>query len=559
MFPQPENQNPLSPAAWNGTYPRMSIFLEAGQVKTCILPHLDMILALLYVALMPYMCRLLRAAYPFPPGPAKLPILGNIHQLPRKDIWKLYQAWHAQFGPLVYTKYGSMTIISVGSAKIARDLLDKRSRIYSSRPQLSVANYINRGLHTALLPYGDQLRKHQALLSSVLSPRMVQGYRSSHDVESQQLLNELLHPDNVSFKDKIHRYTYSVTLTLAYGRRLCTTQDSLIQRIHKLATSTAESIHKPVSLMVEVFPLLESLPRVFAPWRTTGDHLFAESLDIFEGLLWYGVSQESWNWTKTLLRLNDEQYHLTRQELAFVLGSLLEASDTTDRILEFFVMACILHKEAVHQAQQELDKVVGLNRLPNFDDMNKLPYVNAFLLEVMRWRPITPLGVPHAIDCDDEYQGYHIPKGAMILGNNWNMNFDPEVYAQPDEFHPERWLQNSSLPINAFGFGKRACPGQHLGRRSLFIVASRLMWAFDISNAVGDDGRIQDVDPSRLLQSALTGPESFEASFTVRSPGRRKIIQDSFGTIDFSVNSIMRHVGSRDDLVTSADCKDATS
>lgn len=513
-------------------------------VKTCLLPYLGILFILVFLALISLLCRHLKTARRFPPGPAKLPVLGNIHQFPRRDIWKLYQAWHQKFGPIIHTKFGQMTVISVGSFKVAKDLLDKRSPNYSSRPQLPVANYINRGLHTALLPLNDRLRVHQALLSTILSPRMVQGYRHLQDIESRQLLHELLNPENVSFRAMIHRYTYSVTLTLAYGRRLRTANDDLIQQIHSLATSVAENIHKPTSLMVGVFPVLEWLPRVLAPWRDIGDRLFAKSINLFEDLLWHGISQDSWNWTKTLSLLNNERYQLTRQELAFLLGSTLEASDTTDKVLEFFIMACILHKQNVRRAQKELESVVGPGRLPEFEDMARLPYVNAFVLEVMRWRPITPLGVPHAVVNDDQYEGYHIPKGAMILANHWCMNFDKEVFEHPNDFRPERWLQNANLPVNAFGFGKRSCPGQHLGRRSLFIVSSRLLWAFEISHAVDRDGKIRDVDSSDLLQSALTGPKCLEASFTVRSPERQRIIEDSFNSVDFDVDSIMSRIRS---------------
>jgi cytochrome P450 len=514
-------------------------------VRTCQVSYIGVVLALLCLALTLYLRRHVPATDLTPPGPSKLPILGNIHQIPQKNIWKVYQSWHQSFGPLIYTQFGQLAVISIGSFKVAKDLLNKRSSIYSSRPQFSAANRINQGLHTALLPYGDRLRVHQALLTAILCPRIVQDYQYLQDIESCQLLHELLcpSPSKVGFQALAHRYTYSVTLTLAYGRRLATSSEDLIRRINHLGTSVAENIHKPTSLMVDVIPALKWLPRMLATWRVEGDHLFAESLDLFEELLHYGILQRSWNWAKATTRLNDERrYHLSRRELAFMLGSLLEASDTTDKVLEFFVMACVLHKQAVHCAQKELESVVGPNRLPNFDDAPSLPYVNAFVQEVMRWRPITPLEMPHAVVQDDEYHGYHIPKGAMVLPNNWSMNFDPEVYDQPEDFRPERWLQDANLPLNAFGFGKRTCPGQHLGRRSLFIVASRILWAFDISEAVGADGNIRDIDPSDLLQSALTGPASLEASFIVRSPDRKRIIEDAFHSVDFDVHSTMRRV-----------------
>ena len=78
-----------------------------------------------------------------------------------------------------------------------------------------------------------------------------------------------------------------------------------------------------------------------------------------------------------------------------------------------------IHPEAQHRAQEELDHVVGRERLPDFSDQESLPYINALLKEVLRWFPILPLGVPHLATCEDEYQGLRIPKDTVIFPNIW--------------------------------------------------------------------------------------------------------------------------------------------
>lgn len=72
-----------------------------------------------------------------------------------------------------------------------------------------------------------------------------------------------------------------------------------------------------------------------------------------------------------------------------------------------------MYPEVQQKAQAELEAVVGAGRLPEFDD--DLPYVHAIVLESLRWMPVVPLGVPHRVTADDEYRGYRIPKGAMII------------------------------------------------------------------------------------------------------------------------------------------------
>ena len=206
-------------------------------------------------------------------------------------------------------------------------------------------------------------------------------------------------------------------------------------------------------------------------------------------------------------------------------------------------MACVLHKSAVHRAQYELDNIVGTaHRLPEFDDAPNLPYVNAFIMEVLRCRTSFPLGLPRRVTQTDYYQGYQIPAGATVLSNNWTMNLDEEIFANPHEFQPERWLHNPDLPVNIFGFGRRSCPGQIMGRNSLFIVVSRLLWAYQFSHASQTNGKDYGIDSTKKVQSILSGPVAFEASFRVRSPERQKVIQDALEAGDYDPESIIERV-----------------
>jgi cytochrome P450 len=171
-----------------------------------------------------------------------------------------------------------------------------------------------------------------------------------------------------------------------------------------------------------------------------------------------------------------EAQGLSFSELSYILGVLLEAGlETTTGILEFFTMASILYPESAGKAQDELDSVVGQNQLPS-------PYVNAFIKEVFRWRPGTPMSVPHSSLKDDEYKGYHIPKGATIIENQWAINLNDNHFQDPYEFIPERWLQYPDQPLSIFGFGRRTCPGKHMGQNSIFIAIARILWAYNISH-----------------------------------------------------------------------------
>ena len=101
----------------------------------------------------------------------------------------------------------------------------------------------------------------------------------------------------------------------------------------------------------------------------------------------------------------------------------------------------IAFPEVQRRAQAELDSVVGRDRLPTFADAPHLPYICAIVREVLRWRPVIPFGVRHAVFKDDWYEGMFIPKGAVCIASNWHCNHDRAVFGEDaDKFRPERHL-----------------------------------------------------------------------------------------------------------------------
>ena len=100
-------------------------------------------------------------------------------------------------------------------------------------------------------------------------------------------------------------------------------------------------------------------------------------------------------------------------------GNLFQANgETTSSILVGFVQAMVIFPQVARQAQAELDQVCG-TRIPSLDDMPELPYIRGCVKETLRWMPGALVGVPHAATRDDEYLGYVIPKGAVIMYNTW--------------------------------------------------------------------------------------------------------------------------------------------
>ncbi|KAF7795540.1 hypothetical protein EIP86_006702 [Pleurotus ostreatoroseus] len=176
-----------------------------------------------------------------------------------------------------------------------------------------------------------------------------------------------------------------------------------------------------------------------------------------------------------------------------------------------------MHPSTQQQAQAEIDSVCdSQRRLPTFADKASLPYVEALVLEVLRWSAITPLGLPHRFTEDVEYQGLHFRKNMHAFANIalvilldalyilWlthrpyrAISFDPESYPEPDSFRPERFLGPTPQPDPrkiVFGYGRRICPGAALAEQIMFIVISSTLATFDIKPRKGEVYSISRTD-----------------------------------------------------------------
>jgi cytochrome P450 len=138
--------------------------------------------------------------------------------------------------------------------------------------------------------------------------------------------------------------------------------------------------------------------------------------------------------------------------------------------------------------------------------------------------------------------GYRIPKDIPVIANDWVINTDPTIFEDPMEFKPERWLQRPNLPSSAFGFGKRMCPGQHLGRQSVVTALARLVWSFDISYAYEKRKRIE-INPFDMMLGLVALPTSFKASIKVRSPQRKVVIEREWAAVEKDENFYLAQIG----------------
>ncbi|KAI9764930.1 MAG: hypothetical protein M1840_007955 [Geoglossum simile] len=464
-----------------------------------------------------------RQNLPLPPGPPQLPIIGNLHQIPSRNPWRTYQKWHKKYGPIITLRKGSGITIILGSDKVARDLLERRSSIYSSRPHMFlIGDCIFGGFQPALTPYGQRWRLQHRIQMAFVNIRISQEYRALQGLEVRQLLRDLAEGDG--FVRAFRRHSTSLLFALTYGKRIVSGNELEMQELDEIGEIIEKVLREAGrDSIAEAFPIFNCLPGLLAPWKRSAQQLFDRQRQILGKNMDAALKTSSWNWCKQAQKLQAAGA-IDRVELSFVLGGLHEASHTVPMIMEVFVMASVLHPEAVSRTQEEIDTIVGSHRLPSFEDRSRMPFLAAFIQEVMRWRPITPGGMPHASIQDDEYMGYYIPKGAIVVANHWSLDLDKDAFEDPEDFKPQRWIENPGLPLATFGFGRRACPGKHIGQNSLYSVISCVLWAFHIDYAY-ENGKRLEIDPWNMTQGSDSRPMPFKACFRPRSQRHQEIIE----------------------------------
>ena len=175
----------------------------------------------------------------------------------------------------------------------------------------------------------------------------------------------------------------------------------------------------------------------------------------------------------------------------------------------------VAYPEVQKRAQAELDSAVGRSRVPTFSDAPHLPYIQAIVKEVLRWRPVLPLGLPHTSTEDDWYKGMFIPKGTLVLTNLWNCNHESSSHGDDAKsFRPERFLDANEEAIpgpaethedghSTYGFGRRARAGKLLANDALFIYVATPLWAANFERACDQDGKEAPIDTEKVVDTGM--------------------------------------------------------
>ncbi|KAF7299789.1 hypothetical protein HMN09_00984900 [Mycena chlorophos] len=491
-----------------------------------------------------------RHRLPLPPGPKKLPLIGNLLDLPAQKQWETYQRWSEEYGSdVIHLSVPGMSIVVLSSAEAARELFEKRSAIYSDRLHMTMlSELMGWEWSMGLMKYGEYWRAHRKMMHDSFNSAAVKQFYAQETAAVHKFLFRLLQSPR-DIMAQFRQMTGGLMMDIAYGLKVQETNDPYIKMVteamHGLSVASA-----PGAFLVDTIPALKYVPswmpgagfkRRAAEWKKAAHGVL--KLPFADTLRTIAQGTASPSFVLASLEAYDSKYEkedaTARAEIESIIRNTTAniyagGADTTVSALGWFMFGILSNPDAQEKAQAELDAVLGHGNLPTFDDYadGSLPYVSAVVKETLRWRNVTPIGVPHLVTVEDEYRGFRIPAGSVVIGNVWAILHDKEVYPNPDAFIPDRFMRDGKLnpdvrdPDSAFGFGRRACPGRHLATATLWMTIASILATFKIEKCRDEHGDV--VEPTYdYFPGVVATPLPFECRITPRSAQTAQLIRST--------------------------------
>ncbi|KAF8176425.1 putative monooxygenase [Mycena galopus ATCC 62051] len=457
-----------------------------------------------------------------PPGPSRWPFIGSVLEMPQSYQWLKFSEWAKIYGDLVYLNAFSQSVIVINSVKVAQDLLDQRSSIYSDRPyEPFPRNTLTTGPCSAgygellvLQPYGDNWRQQRKIVVQDFGPSTIRSYHHIQVNEARKLVYGVAN-ESAPLASQTQLVIGRLITRATYGYNISDLQDRFLT-LALIETENFGQATVPGKWAIDFLPILKDLPSWFPG---------SGFLQVAKG--WRELVYKAWDqylWSKenlesgtvllpnliatTLDKLSGPPSKEQEEKISWAAAVLTGGGlDTSVSSVLMFFLAMTLNPSVQAKARKEIETVIGSDRLPEIQDKDSLPYVRSVMTEILRWLPPIPLAVPHALRQDDVYNDLYLPKGSIVMPNIWHMLHDPEVYANPMEFNPDQYhgLDSEMDKVRdvAFGFGRRVCPGKAFADSTLFAIVSTVLATCEIIPILDAAGKPVLPEPSHTSGAVM--------------------------------------------------------
>ncbi|XP_054167753.1 cytochrome P450 2C31-like [Oppia nitens] len=438
-----------------------------------------------------------------PPGPRNWPLIGNLESISGATS-KTFVEWSKKYGPVIGLQMGSSPTIILNDWPSIKDAFSQDTTLARPKDNIfsiigpegfgSMSGQVWREQRRFLLHkfrdlgFGktsmedhiiDEINHLSELIDKTLdtetNTRELFGISVSNNVSSFIFGRRLDYLDNnKKVIDELVKPNPSLSLTSAFA------QFPAVSRfvVNKLSFLLPQSNNDLQKLFDNICNIMKN--EIKSHEKTLDSNNFRDYMDAFI--------------TESQKNANDSKTSFNNQMLVANSMNLYGAGTaTTTQTLEWSLLVLATHPEVQLKIQKEIDDIIGRYEIPKYGYRNQMPYLQAFIYEVLRYRSIVPIDLPRSTSEDTIIGGHKIPKGTQILANFWAIDNDPKLWDNPQVFKPERFLKDNGTTFFRpdhfipFSYGKRSCPGEVLGLAEIFLYIVSLLQKYDIKPTKNTD------------------------------------------------------------------------
>ncbi|CAL0314847.1 unnamed protein product [Lupinus luteus] len=432
-----------------------------------------------------------------PPGPWKLPIIGNIPHLLTSTPHRKLRDLARIYGPLMHLQLGEVFTIIVSSAEYAKEVMKTHDVIFASRPLILLSEIvIYNSTDIVFSPYGDywrQLRKICAL--ELFTPKRINSFQPIREEVFTNLIKmiALEKESPVNLTEAIRSAIYTIISRSAFGMK-CKDQEefiSLVKEVVVIAGGFDIGDLFPSARWLQVLtgmrPKLERLHRKI---DRIHENIINEHKEL-KSKAKEGQGGVKEDLVDVLLKFedgngNNQDICLTKDNIKAIIHDIFGAGgETSATTIDWAMTEMVKDPRVMKKAQAEVRQVFNEKKSVDEIYINELKYLKSVVKETLRIHPAAPLLLPRECRHVCEINGYDIPAKSKVIINAWAIGRDPKYWTEPERFYPERFIDSSidykgnNFEYIPFGAGRRICPGSTLGLVHVELALAFLLYHFD--------------------------------------------------------------------------------
>ncbi|KAF7840530.1 cytochrome P450 71D8-like [Senna tora] len=445
-----------------------------------------------------------------PPGPWKLPLLGNLHQLAASSSLTHHalRDLSLKYGPLMHLQLGELSTVIASSPEMAKEIMKTHDLAFVDRPKLGTLIFGLDGF--AFAPYGDYWRQMRKICTlQLLSVKKVHSFSSVRQDEVAEFIESIQSSvgAKMDLTSKIFSYTSTIATRIIFGRKSRSDQDQDLLKLLKIVLEEGSGFG-----FVDLFPSMKIIHLIsglkkFKKISKKIDQILEDVIKENQEKQMRtergkdGYHREE-NLVQVLLQIQQSsglEIPITTKNIKAAIWDLyIGGTDTAATTIEWTMSELIKSPKAMEKAQAEIREAFKGKKEIEDTDMDKLNYLKCVIKETLRLHPPAPLLIPRECREACKINGYEIPIKTKVIVNAWAIGRDPKYWYEAERFIPERFqgscvdFVGKNFEYIPFGGGRRICPGISLGIASIELPLARLLYHFDWE--LPDGKKAEDLD-----------------------------------------------------------------